>query len=136
MDLQDEVSAQDEPIDLPLLFDKDGEPTDGFKIVGSNSKQYQDVDRAWKVKTVRKTARRGRGIEASTETGAGELVDQVEKREFEICCACVVSIYGFTIGGVPAELSPATLKAIFDKRPTWRAKTVNAIENDALFIKA
>ena len=136
MDLRDEVSTEEEPIDLPLLFDKDGEPSDGLKIVGANSKQYQDFDRAWKIKMTKKTARRGRGIDTKQDTGAAEFVDNLDEREFGVCCACVVGIYGFTIGGGPAELSPATLKVLFDKRPTWRTKTVNAIENDALFTKA
>lgn len=133
MDLKDESDVKDELIDFPLLFDKEGEPTDGFKIVGANSKQYQEFDRAWKVKQVQKTGRRGRGIDTKTENGAQEFVDVTDAREFGICCACIVGIYGFTDGGQPLTLSPATLKAIFDKRPTWRPKTVNAIENDSLF---
>ena len=136
MELKDEVAVKEEPIDMPLLFDADGEPTDGFKIVGANSDQYQEADRIWKVKNVRKSARRGRGIEASTETGASELVDLIAKREEAIAAACIVGVYGFTIGGMPAELNEATLKSIWAKKPTWRSKVVAAIENEALFIKA
>ena len=135
MDLNEDNESE-VTIDFPLLFDKDGEPTDGFKLVGANSRQYQEVDRAWKIKTVKKTARRGRGIDAKQDSGAEELVDLTDQREFAICCACAVGIYGFTSGGVAAELNPETLKAIFAKRPTWRPRMVNAIENDALFIKA
>jgi hypothetical protein len=132
----DEVGPLNEAVDFPLMFDKDGEPTHGFKIVGANSQQYQDFDRAWKVQQVKKTGRRGRGIDTKTDTGAAEFVDVTDAREFGICCACVVGIYGFTVGGVPAQPTPETLRALFEKRPTWRPKTVTAIENDSLFIKA
>lgn len=135
MDLENLKKEQD-PIDVPLVFDDDGEPTDGFKVVGANSDQYQEVDRQWKLKNVKKAARRGRGIDAATETGASELVDQMAKRELSIACACIVEIYGFTSNGQSAALNEETLKAIFAKRPTWRTKVVAAIEAEQLFTKA
>lgn len=135
MDLK-ELSQEEELIDVALLFGEDGEPTDGFKVVSLNSAEYQECDRQWKVKNVRKSARRGRAIEASTETGARELVELVAKREFAICCACIKEIYGFTSGGSPAPLNEETLKAIFSKKPSWRTKVVNAIEAEQLFTKA
>lgn len=137
MELNSEVSVpQEEPIDCPMLFDEEGEPTDGFKIVGADSPQYQAADRLWRISNVRKNARRGRGIEATTEIGATEFVNLLVKQQEAVAGACIVGIYGFTVDGVPAELSKATLKAIWAKRPTWLSKVVAAIENEALFTKA
>lgn len=136
MDLNDLENEQQDPIDVPMLFDDNGDPTDGFKVLGSNSQKYQDADRKWKLWNVKKSARRGRGVDAATENGASELVDMIAKREFSIASACIVEIYGFTIGGAAAALNDATLTAIFTKRPTWRSKVVAAIESEQLFIKA
>ena len=120
-------------IDVPLLFDDEGAPTDGFKVVGSNSDEYQEVERKYKVLGVKKTARRGRGIDATTDNGAKELVDVLAKREDALLSACIKEIYGFTAEGKPAELNEATLAAIFTARPTWRAKVLAAIEAEQVF---
>ncbi len=136
MELKELENAKQDLIDVPLLFDDNGEPTDGFKVVGANSQEYQDADRKWKLANVRKSARRGRGLEASTETGAAELVDLMSRRERAIASACIKEIYGFTSNGVLAELSEDTLSAIFTARPTWCSKVVAQIEDERVFIKA
>lgn len=137
MELKELQSAQADLIDVPVLFDADGEPTDGFKVVGMNSKQYQDADRQWNVKAYKKSARRGgRGIDASTDTGASELADTIEKRQAHIASACIVGIYGFTTDGKPAELNEKTLTDIFTARPTWRTKVLMAIEAEQVFTRA
>lgn len=133
MDLKELQNQGKELIDVPLLFDGDGRPASGFKVVGADSKQYQDADRAWKLANVRKSARRGRGIDGATETGAAELVDLIAKREMAVCVACIVEIYGFTNDGEPAPLSEETLKAIFTARPTWRSKVAVAVESEQVF---
>lgn len=135
MEIQD-LKQEAELIDVPLQFDQEGNPVDGLKVVGADSDEYQAADRVWKVKSVRKTARRGRLIEASTETGAAELIDQVAKRELAICIACTKAIYGFTVGGKPAELTEENLTEIFRRKPTWRFKVLTAIEAEQPFIKA
>jgi len=133
MDLKELQSKEPELIDVQLLFDDEGRSASGFKVVGANSKQYQEADRAWKLMNVRKSARRGRGIDGATDTGAAELVDLIAKREMAICVACVVEIYGFTNEGQPAPLGEETLKAIFAARPTWRTKTAFAVESEQVF---
>lgn len=133
MDLNQLSELKPELIDVPLIFNAEGEPTDGFKVVDLNSEEYQEADRAWKVQNVRKTARRGHGIEAKTETGAAELVALVAKREMVICLACIKEIYGFTVDGAPAPITESTLKKLFSKRPSWRQRTVMAIEVEQNF---
>ena len=133
MELQALKQAKEELVDVPLLFDDDGKPTDGFKVVTVNSTEYQNADRQWRLINVRKSARRGRNLDAATENGAIELVNLIAKREMAIAAACIKEIYGFTSGGAPAPLDEDTLDAIFAARPAWRTKVVAAIEAEQLF---
>src|SRR3989304_3788303 len=77
MDLKKLQDSKQEAIDVPLLFGEDGEPTDGFKVLGANSQEYQDADRALKQRNVQRNARRGRGIDALSKNGAEERVGEV-----------------------------------------------------------
>jgi hypothetical protein len=131
-----DLHAEQDPIDVPLLFDDEGVPTDGFKVIGADSDQYQAADRDWKLKNVKKVARMGRGIDSKTNEGATELLNQMAKREFAIAKACIVGIYGFTSEGKPATLNEETLTTIFKARPTWRVKVVAAIEAEQVFTKS
>lgn len=123
-------------IDVPMLFNDNGDPESGFKVVGANSPEYQEADREWKLRGVLKSAHRGRGIDASTKNGAEELVDLIAKRELTMACACIKEIYGFTDDGKPAVLNGATIATIFKARPTWRSKVVAAIEAEQIFTTA
>lgn len=136
MDLK-KLQEKQELIDVPLVFGDDGEPTDGFKVVGANSQEYQDVDRELKQRNVQRNARRGRGIDAASKNGAEELVELIgPKREFSVCVACIKEIYGFTVDGVAAQLNEETLKQIFSARPMWRGRVVAAVEADQGFTPA
>ncbi len=135
IDLNDLEQDAKELIDVALMLDDEGNPRSGFKVVGSDSPEYQEADHAWKVKNVQKSARRGHAIQAATETGAQELVNLVARREMAICVACVKEVYGFTENGVPMPANEDTLKKIFSKKPTWRQKTCMAIEADQVFSK-
>jgi len=137
MDLSQLKEQRNDPIDVPLIFNEAGEPTDGFKVVGSNSEQYQKAERDWRLLNIRKSARQGtRASEVGTPEGAAELLDRVDQREAAIAQACIVGIYGFTIDGAPAPLNAETLKAIFDARPMWRTKVIATIESEQVFTNA
>ena len=136
MDLQELETIKEIPLDVPIKFDADGNATEGFKVVSSNSPQYQDAERAYKQANYRKAARRGRPIDARTDEGARELAAMVEEREIALACAVVVEMYGFTVGGAPAEVNGKNLKIIFTKRPSWRQKVLAASENDAVFTES
>lgn len=135
MELKELEQDAKELIDVALVLDDDGKPKSGFKVVGADSPEYQEADRAWRVRNVQKSARRGHAIQAATENGAAELVNIAQKREFAIASACIKEIYGFTIDGEPAPLSEETLKTIFGKKPTWRLRVVMAIEAEQVFTK-
>lgn len=133
MDLSKLKESRAEHIDVPVLFDNDGKPISGFTVVGANSPQYQEADRQWKKDNVRKSARRGRGIDTKTENGADELVKLVGRRERAIADACIVGIYGFEMEGESVGLSKEVLDEIFTARPTWLSKVVTEIENEQVF---
>lgn len=135
MDLSNLSAAKVELIDVPLVFDDEGEPTDGFKCVGSNSDEYQNAEREWQLTNLKKAARRGRGIDASTQNGAVELADALHRQELALTKACIKEIYGFTTNGQPASLNDETLNAIFKARPTWVGKTLAEIRMDRGFTK-
>lgn len=128
--------TEQELIDVPLMFDAEGVATDGFKVVGQDSVEYQKVDREFKLAGVKKAARRGRGIDAKTDTGAEELVSVILKRETALILACTKQIYGFTVDGAPAPLDETTFESIFKARPTWKIKVLAAIEEDRSFTTA
>lgn len=135
MDLKDLANKQ-EPIDVPLVFDDDGNAVDGVKVVSADSQEYQEADRAWKTANVKKVARRGPNFDMKTEEGAQAIVDTTEKREMAVAIACTVGIYGFTLEGKPAELNDETLRMLFTAKPTWRSKVVGVIERDRVFTRA
>ncbi len=133
MELGKLEGQKQDPIDVPLIFDSEGMPESGVKVIGLDSDQYQAADRKWKLANLKKSARRGRGIDATTDNGANELVDLVAKREMAIALACVVEIYGFTENGAPLPLGESSLEALFKARPSWRSKVVAAIETEQVF---
>jgi len=135
MELKDlKPSSNEDLIKVEFEFDEDGNPTRWFRVLGANSDEYQEAERAWRVKNVQKAARRGRAIEAATQTGAQELVLQTEKRELALITACLKEVHGFFfVNGDPCPANEATLKTIFKARPQWRFKTLQAIESEQVF---
>lgn len=120
---------------VDVIFSDDGEALSGFVVVGANSPQYQEATRKADVSSVRRSHLKGRPIDPKTEDGAATLVDAGMKREMAIACGCVVGMYGFTSAGAPVEPTPAILKDLFTKRPTWRKRVVAAVESDAGFTR-
>lgn len=108
----------------------------GFKALGSNSDEYQVIDRAWNKANLKKAAKRGRGIDASTDTGAEELTKSLKKRDLAMVNACVKEIFGFTDAkGEPLPVEPETFEAIFADAPEWLTKTLFEIRLERDFTK-
>jgi len=135
MELNVLPKGKEELIDVALVFDDEGEPEAGFKVVGANSEEYQAAERQWNLVNLKKSARRGRGIDASTNTGAEELADLLIKQERTLVYACVKEVYGFTNDGVEAPLNETTLDAIFAAKPVWRTKVLTEIRAERGFTK-
>jgi hypothetical protein len=126
-------SVEDLTYKVDVVFNEEGEGVSGFEVVGANSKRYQDAVRLSDVGAVKRAHARGRPIDPKSDDGATTLVEGAQKREMAIACACVVAMYGFTAAGAPVEPTPAILRDLFTKRPTWRKKVVAAAESEANF---
>ena len=133
MELQKLEESVEDLIDVPVLFDDDGESTDGFKVVGLNSSEYINAERAWRLQNIKRAARRGRPLDTTNDRGADELLELTNKRETVLVKACVKQIYGFTENGKALELSNEVLDRLFALRPNWRTKILQAIESENVF---
>ena len=112
--------------DVPVIFDADGEPVAGIKIVGKNSDEYLKESHAVRAEGYKKSAKRKTAIDASTDEGADQLVHVIDDNQKRLALAVAVDWYGFTSNGAPAA---------FDKYPTWQDRVTAALENDANFLK-
>jgi lipoprotein-anchoring transpeptidase ErfK/SrfK len=121
--------------DVPVLFDDDGEPKAGFRIVGKNSPEYQAEHAAIRAEGHKRAAKRKTAIDTSTDEGAMQLVNLVDDNQRRLALAVTVESYGFESGGAPLQLSKAQIAAAFDKFPTWQDRVAAALEQDANFLK-
>ena len=121
--------------DVPVIFDADGEPVAGIKIVGKNSDEYRKESHAVRAEGYKKSARRKTAIDASTDEGAELLVQAIDGNQKRLALAVVTGWYGFTSNGAPVPLDPALLEAAFEKYPTWQEKVTTALENESNFLK-
>lgn len=132
-DLDELKEDVQDTIDVPVTFNTDGEPEIGFKVVGPDSHQYQDADRAWRLRNVRRSAGRGYAVNARTEEGAAETVDNTRAVQKIIVYACTVAVYGLVVNGKMPLITPALLDDIFKRRPSWFEKVYYAIESGVGF---
>jgi hypothetical protein len=120
---------------VDLVFDKDGEAVAGFIIVGANSTEHREVDRAIRSEGYKKSARRKTAIDASTEGGADQLVDLIDGNANRTAIAVVVGWYGFMKDGAAIPFDKATVAAAFEKYPSWQARVLDAMKADSNFLK-
>lgn len=122
--------------DVPFIFNADGEPVTGFKIVGKNSPEFQTAQQAVRVEGIKKAGIRKAPLDTSTDDGASTLVRQISGGETSIAAAVVVGWFGFTKEGAPLDFDKDTVRVLFKKFPTWRDKVLAALEVDGNFIGA
>lgn len=122
-------------VDVPVLFDADGEPKAGFRIVGKNSAECQAELAAIRVEGHKRSAKRKTAIDASTDEGARQLVDLVDNNQRRIALAVCVETFGFERAGKEVQLSREQINAAFNKFPTWEDAVSVALEKDADFLK-
>ncbi len=132
--LNDDAKAVDNVHLVSVLFDEEGGHKAGFDIVSKNSDQYRAVIRETSVSAIKRSVQKSKQIDAKTDEGAGELYDLAESRNLKIAVAVVVGLPGFVDKGVPVQHSPALLKAMFEKMPSWQEKVLAALEADANFL--
>ena len=121
--------------DVPVIFDADGEPVAGLRIVGKNSDEYRKESHAVRAEGYKKSARRKTAIDASTDEGADQLVSTIDGNQKRLALAVTVDWYGFTSNGAPVAFDKTLVAAAFDKFTTWQGRVTTALENDANFLK-
>jgi hypothetical protein len=119
---------------VPVVFDKDGEPLSGYVIVGKNSPEYQEVFEDLRVEGIKKANRRKTVIDTSTQEGAEMLARLIKANDARLALSVVVGIFGFVSKGEEVPFSKAFVAATFEKMPTWKDKVTAALENDANFM--
>lgn len=121
-------------VDVPVLFDDDGKPKAGFRIVGKNSPEYRATSHAVRAEGHQRSSAKKTAIDASTEEGSSKLVDLIDGNQSRVALAVVVETFGFQAGGADIQLSKAQIETAFAKFPTWQNAVIAALENDADFL--
>lgn len=122
-------------VDVPVLFDEDGEPKAGFRIVSKNSPEYQGEQQAMRAEGHKRAAKRKTAIDASTDEGALQLVHLVDDNQRRLALAVVAETFGFERAKEEIQLTKAQIIAAFDKFPTWQDRVMAKLEDDAAFLK-
>ncbi|MFZ6773028.1 hypothetical protein ACO0LB_09980 [Undibacterium sp. SXout7W] len=122
--------------DVPFVFDEDGNPIAGVKIVSKNSNQYQEAQRAIEMLAVKRAVIKKQQIDVKTDEGAAQYVDIGKVNQIKLASAVVVSMYGFKAGGQDATPSPELLNKIFTSKPTWLTQVSLKLESDSGFLPA
>lgn len=135
LDLESLAASNANVFDVPLRWDPvSGNATHGVKVVGANSDEYQTAERAWSEEQLKKSARRGRGIDAKADTGAAELAALLVEQQMRFVIACVKSIYGFKhASGTPAVADEKTVRTMLEAKPEWRKKILAEISMERDF---
>ena len=122
-------------VDVPVLFNQDGDAIAGIRIVGKNSPEYRTQHHANRAEGYQRSAKKSTAIDAATDEGADELVQVIDSNEKRIALAVAVEWWGFTSGGVEVPLDRAVLAVAYDKYPTWIDRVTAALGVDADFLK-
>lgn len=116
-------------------WDEDGEPKEGFIIVGKDSDEYQRTVAGQRQRAIRRQAVKRTRFDLKTEEGAEQLDETLQKNNHEVACAVVVGWFGFTIKGEEAPFSKQHVSELLLKKPSWRDKVLQALEDEAAFLK-
>lgn len=122
-------------VDVPVLFDKDGNGTAGFRIVGKNSAQYRAEQAAIRAEGTKRSSKNSTAIDTTTDEGAARLIELVDSNQARIAVAVAVETYGFESAGQPIQLSKDQMVLAFDKYPTWVERVAAQLDKDADFLK-
>lgn len=131
----DNLPTLDVVADVPVIYNADGDPVMGFKIVGKDSAQYCKQSKANKAAAFKRGAVKRTQIDAKTKEGSEAITEIIEVNDRSLAEAVVVDWYGFTSGGEPAAFDKSSVKDLLDKYPTWVDKILTALENDSNFMK-
>jgi hypothetical protein len=120
---------------VAVIEDADGEPISGFVIVGKNSAEYQAATVAIRAANIKRSAKRAKAIDTSTDEGAATVASTIASNERAIAMAVIVDWFGFNSEGQPASFDRSKVEKMLSKFPQWQARVNAALEVDANFMK-
>ncbi len=121
--------------DIPFSYDADGKANAGITVVGKNSQQYKDADRALSRVALKKSAVRGRPLDLKKDSDSDEFLDQRESTNIALAVAVTVGWFGLTNGGAEFTFSKEAAKALYAKNSVVRDKVLAAVEDTSNFLK-
>ena len=116
-------------------WDEEGEPLEGFIIVGKDSDQYQKTLANQRQRAIRRQAVKRTRFDLKTEEGAEQLDSTLRQNEFEVAAAVCVGWFGFTVKGQPAPFSHERVVQILAVKPSWKDRILQGLEDEAAFLK-
>jgi hypothetical protein len=127
--------------DVGVIFDEDGNPVSGFRIVSRNSEQARAAERAVRIENQKAAAKRNKAIDAKTDDGAAKIIDIVDGQNAARAAAVVVDWFGWTKKGaddkqIPRPFDAAMVPTILKQKPTWVEKILYAMAEDNNFLPA
>jgi hypothetical protein len=121
--------------DIPFSFDADGKASAGITVVGKNSQQYKDADRALSRVALKKSAVRGRPLDLKKDSDSDEFLDQRESTNVALAVAITVGWFGLTDKGAEFPFSKAAAQMLYSKNSVVRDKVLVAVEDASNFLK-
>jgi len=131
----DQVQEEPNTQRVAVAWDEEGEPTDGFIIVGKDSDEYQKTIAGQRQKAIRRQAIKRTRFDLKTEEGAEQLDATLRQNEFEMAAAVVVGWFGFTVKGQAAPFVKERVIQILSVKPSWKDRILAALEDEASFLK-
>jgi hypothetical protein len=119
---------------VPVIVDADGNPESGFIIVGRNSPEFREADKAVRIVNQKAAASRTKAIDLKTDAGATKVVDIVDGQDVARAAAVVVDWFGWDKAGVPRPFDKSAMPKILAAKPTWLAKINAALTEDNNFL--
>lgn len=111
----------------------------GFIIVGADSPQYlAESDRQRNEgQAYRRAANKGEVPKVDTDTAEGQAIFQtrLDANLQATALACTVGWFGFTDAtGALVPYDPALAAQMYSKKKSWRAKVIDALDEDKRFL--
>jgi hypothetical protein len=131
----DQVQEEPNTQRVAVGWDEEGEPQEGFIIVGKDSDEYQKTIAGQRQRAIRRQAVKRTRFDLKTEEGAEQLDATLRQNEFEVAAAVCVGWFGFTVNGQPAQFVKERVVQILAVKPSWKDRILAALEDEAAFLK-
>lgn len=130
-----DIFIADQTKKVGVVLDADDNPIVGFVVVGRSSEQYIAAEKAARIRHIKMQWGGKNKIDFATDDGAVKLDEVNRACELAKLSNCVIDWFGFTKNGVDMPFDKSKLPDIFKARPSWADKVLQAIVDDADFLK-